>query len=300
MNLETILSQPKVIRALTSLDADEFEDLAQAFDVQWQAALARRTAEGTARQRAPGGGTKGALPTARHKLLFILLYCKLYPTQMLMGTLFGLSQPQVSERVGRLLAVLERTLGHKLVLPVRQAADLPQALARCPGLKFCLDGTERRVSRPQDPAQQKACYSGRRKTHTVKNAVIEAGGEIIAVSETVPGRVHDKAAAAAAWGAVVYPMGSVVLRDSGFLGLGCAGAQVLEPAKKPRGGELSEGLKAANRVIASWRVPVEHGLCGIKRCRIVRDIFRNRRAGMVDQVMNVASGLHNLRRRSRR
>ena len=43
------------------------------------------------------------------------------------------------------------------------------------------------------------------------------------------------------------------------------------------------------------RVTVEHAVAGIKRCHIVSDLFRNRRQGFVDEVMLLASGLHNLR-----
>ena len=43
------------------------------------------------------------------------------------------------------------------------------------------------------------------------------------------------------------------------------------------------------------RVGVEHAIAGVKRCRIVADTFRNLRAGFVDEAMEVASGLHNLR-----
>jgi hypothetical protein len=299
MNLEAVLSNPKVIRAVTSLDADEFETLAQTFQTQWDAALARRTAEGQRRQRVPGAGVKGVLPTARHKLFFILLYCKLYPLQPVMQILFGLSQPQVSEWVGRLLPALEQALGKKQVLPARKAKDLAEVLKLCPGLEFCLDGTERRVPRPVDREQQKARYSGRRKAHTVKNVVLTSGGEVIGLSETVAGRVHDKKAAEAAWGELAFPPGSGVLRDSGFIGLTCAGAAVEEPFKKPKGGELTDAQKESNRALARRRVKVEHGIGGVKRCRIVREVFRNRREGMEDQVMLVASGLHHFRWRSR-
>ena len=36
-------------------------------------------------------------------------------------------------------------------------------------LDLALDGTERRRQRPQDAAEQKAHYSGKKKTHTDKN-----------------------------------------------------------------------------------------------------------------------------------
>lgn len=40
---------------------------------------------------------------------------------------------------------------------------------------------------------------------------------------------------------------------------------------------------------------VEHVIAGVKRCRIVKDVLRLRRAGISDRVMEVACGLHNLR-----
>ena len=73
------------------------------------------------------------------------------------------------------------------------------------------------------------------------------------------------------------------------------GTETLQPKKKPRGRELHSIQKTINQVISRVRVGVEHVICGIKRCHIVADTFRNRRRGFVDEVMAVASGLHNLR-----
>ena len=40
---------------------------------------------------------------------------------------------------------------------------------------------------------------------------------------------------------------------------------------------------------------VEHVIAGVKRCRIVKDVFRLTIEGMSDLVMEIACGLHNLR-----
>ena len=50
-----------------------------------------------------------------------------------------------------------------------------------------------------------------------------------------------------------------------------------------------------NRIISSARIKVEHAIAGVKRCRIVKDIFRNTRPGMSDIVIEIACALHNLR-----
>src|SRR3989454_10554345 len=57
---------------------------------------------------------------------------------------------------------------------------------------FAHDGTERRIVRPQDPPQQAACYSGKKKDHTVKNVLlVNALLVILFLSDTHGGRVHD-------------------------------------------------------------------------------------------------------------
>lgn len=43
------------------------------------------------------------------------------------------------------------------------------------------------------------------------------------------------------------------------------------------------------------RVVVEHVIAGVKRCRIVKDVFRLTTEGVSDLVMEIACGLHNLR-----
>ena len=130
------LSQAKrsdrLMKATTSLTVAEFEALAQQFAPLWEGLQAEQTAEGTPRQRQPGGGRKGALATAELKLFFILFYYKAYPTQDLMGLLFGFTQGQVSDWVRRLTAAVGRLLPlHK---PARQVRDLRDLLAPSRGV----------------------------------------------------------------------------------------------------------------------------------------------------------------------
>jgi len=53
--------------------------------------------------------------------------------------------------------------------------------------------------------------------------------------------------------------------------------------------------KALNRLLSGVRIVVEHAIAGLKRRRIVKDEFRNTKAGFIDLVMEVACALHNLR-----
>jgi hypothetical protein len=73
------------------------------------------------------------------------------------------------------------------------------------------------------------------------------------------------------------------------------GVWLLRSQKKPRGSELSAKDVFLNRIISGFRIEVEHVIAGVKRCRIVKETFRNLKAGFSDLVIEVACGLHNLR-----
>jgi hypothetical protein len=237
--------------------------------------------------------------TARHKRLFILLYFKAYPLQEVLGLLFGRSQPQAHAWIHRWSGVLQKVLGQAGHLPERGPAKLHEVLQACGQLEFIMDGTERRGRRPREAARQKAHYSGKKKTHPQKNVGIRAGPQVKCLSQTHPGSHHDKTVAEAEWRGRGFPAGSRLLQDSGFQGLDPVGVEVWPPIKKPRGRRLEPRAQQATRALSRVRVQVEHVLSGVKRCRIVAEVFRNLKAGFNDLVMEVACGLHNFRVRCR-
>ncbi len=65
--------------------------------------------------------------------------------------------------------------------------------------------------------------------------------------------------------------------------------------KKPQGRELTLADKVLNRLLSAERIVVEHTLSGVKRCHIVKDVFRNTKVGVSDLGMELACALHNLR-----
>jgi hypothetical protein len=130
----------------------------------------------------------------------------------------------------------------------------------------------------------------------VKNVVlINAALTMVFLSETYPGSTHDKRIA----DATPYPLptGSRLLQDLGFLAFTLPQVEVIIPTKKPRGRALTRAQKAANRRIARRRVRIEHVNSSVKRCRIVHDTSRLRKAGVRDRVMEVCCALHNYRLR---
>ncbi len=62
-----------------------------------------------------------------------------------------------------------------------------------------------------------------------------------------------------------------------------------------RGKELTGIDKFLNKMISRVRIVVENVICGVKRCRIVKDELRLTKEKISDVVMEIACGLHNLR-----
>jgi hypothetical protein len=289
-----VKDNPKLSLALTSLTPSEFGELLVHFKAAWEAHEAERVHK-QERQRQPGGGRKPVLALIEDRLLFILCYFKTYPLQEVLGFQFGMSQGQACEWVHILSKVLRAALARMQHLPERDAQALAAKLSEGAERGLGLDGTERRRQRPKDNEKQKKYYSGKKKAHTVKNNVIVtlAGRKVKYLSRTHEGKKHDKKICDEE--PPTFPEKSTLYQDAGFQGYAPPGVDVRQPKKKPRGKELSTEEKEHNRLISRIRIVVEHVISGIKRCRIVKDVFRNTKEKFDDLVMEIACGLHNFR-----
>jgi hypothetical protein len=69
---------------------------------------------------------------------------------------------------------------------------------------------------------------------------------------------------------------SILFQDLGYLGHQPEGVVIAMPERKPRKKPFSDLQKATHQLISSFRVAVEHAICGVKRLRIVKDILRLR------------------------
>jgi len=118
-------------------------------------------------------------------------------------------------------------------------------------------------------------------------------GEILYLSETYEGSVHDKKICDEE--PFEFQQEIELLQDLGYQGHAPKNALIQMPVKSSKYKKLTEEEKIANRMKSSRRVAIEHAISGIKRCRIVKDKFRYRRYGYDDLVMELACGLHNLR-----
>jgi hypothetical protein len=163
---------------------------------------------------------------------------------------------------------------------------------------FWHDGTERPIHRPKDPEEPQDHYRGKKKCHTVKNLlIIDETWHICFLSATCEGKAHDKSLADLAGSTLPY--GSCLYQARGFQGVTLAGMTIVQPKKKPRGGELTPQEKATKRSISSIRIRIEHAIGGVKRYRMVKDKIRLLKDGISDIMKETSCGLHNIRLQDR-
>ena len=317
LRYENLKNKPKAFRAFTGFDVEEFQILLKAFTIAWERYVQQNRLPPGIRQRGYGGGRKARLVTCQDKLLFILVYFKTYPLQEVLAFHSDMSQSQACQWIHILSEVLRLALAELGHLPERDPQKVKELLEtymdesqrhsqhetesetvpvpESGTESFAIDGTERRRQRPGDQEEQKRFYSGKKKTHTVKNNVIVTLGKrrVEYLGRTWEGKKHDKKICDEE--GHEFPEGSILYKDTGYQGYEPAGVNTRQPKKKPRGGELTLEEKEQNSLISKVRIVVEHVICGVKRCRIVKDVFRNTRDKFADIVMEIACGLHNFR-----
>jgi hypothetical protein len=277
---------PKAFRRLTGITPTAFDHLLAQLTPLHQAADARRKAR-PGRKRKPGGGRKHALDLA-DRLLMLLIYYRTYISHAFLGFLFGLDD----SAVGRDINPLQPLLAGIFRIPERRI-ELAEDEIR----ELFFDATGRPTRRPG--RGQREFYSGKKKRHTIKAQVVVVrkrkppgpGSQprrlrIAAVSESYPGRVHDKKIYDEA--RVVAPPDAKRTGDTAYLG-----TALETPSRKPRGSELTAREKAGNRRVATRRIAAEHGIGKMKVWRIASERYRNPVSRHTLIMKNVA-GLHNL------
>ena len=159
LDYESVKDKPKTFRAMTSLDRSEFEKLCSVFSEVWNEHTHQHEKDPTK------GGRNPILQTIQDRLFFILFYLKVYPIQEVLAHLFGMSQGQANFYIDELSAVLQKTLEKTGDLPTRIPEEMLAKLAEEEDQDFGIDGTERRIERPNDPIYQKRYYSGKKSAY---------------------------------------------------------------------------------------------------------------------------------------
>ncbi|HEY1187570.1 MAG TPA: transposase family protein [Gemmata sp.] len=267
---------------LTGLTVAAFDELAA--DVVPGVEAAHRTSlERPDRQRAVGGGDDFDLSTA-DQVLMIVIWLRQYPTNEVLGFLFGVSDSTASWVRIVCRPALEKAGRDTMRMPdpgIGRRKKLSALLADAPGLAVVIDSFEQRTHRPK--RRQRAYYSGQKKAHTLKSpvAVDENSGAIVDVSGSAPGPWADIKLLKTSRLMKRLPEGGGGIGDLEYVGIGAlhptgSGAA---PRRKPRGKERPPEDRKYNRAFRRRRIVVGHAIGRLRRFRAVAQMNRHRRQG---------------------
>lgn len=300
MNYKDHKDNPKSFRSLVGLSHDQFSHLLPYFEAAHDDYLCEHELRGKRRskQRRFCIYKNSPLPDVPGRLFFILVYLKNNPLQEYHAACFGMGQKHCNTFVHCLSHILRLSLETMGLVPAQTDKELSTRLLdlskdRTVEPVLLHDGTEREIPRPVDADEQKEQYSGKKKCHTVKNAVvITASCLILFVSPTVSGKTHDKKMADTMYS---FPVPCILYQDTGYQGYAPEKVTVIQPVKKRKAKELSGEEKEFNKEVSRIRVRVEHAIGSVKIMRIVKDECRLKANSFVENIFATCAALHNLR-----
>jgi hypothetical protein len=293
MNYEKIRQNLPRFQSLTSLTVSEFDELLPYFEAKWARFIEKYNLDGTPRLRAYSPRNETQLPSIAHKLFFILVYQKNNLLQEFLAASFDLDTGMANKWIHILSPLLDKSLACFKAATDIKSADFQE------NKTYLIDAIERQIQR--DTYCQEEFYSGKKKTHTVKNLVItNLLGFILWASQTTYGRVHDKTMAES----TEIASQITIMADLGFIGWSPTSIQLLLPHKKPRNTktqkrDLTQEQKSDNKAFSKIRVGIEHVFASVKIMRILKDRNRNYKANYRDLIFQTACALHNYRRTKR-
>src|SRR5215207_9696211 len=289
--LDNLRQHPAVFRHLTGITVEVFDALADVVVPAVEAAH-HKARERPDRQRAVGGGDDFDLALIDHVLIAIV-WLRQYPTQEVLGFLFGVSDSTAKRAVDRCLPVLEKAGKDTMRLPDPgrgRRKKLPTLLADTPGLAVVIDSFEQRTRRPK--RRQRAYYSGKKKAHTLKSQVgaDEESGRVVDVSDSVPGPWADIELLKKSRLLKRLPEGVGGIGDLAYVGIADLHPEGLgaAPRRKPRGKPRPPEDRRYNRAFSRRRIVVEHTIGRLRRFAAVSHVNRHRRKGHAARVRAVA------------
>ncbi len=308
-----------VFRSLTGLRVGEFDRLVNDMMLLYAEVERARhtlTREGHTRQRAVGGGPRFSL-SMRDQLLLAVIWLRQYPTNEVLGFLFGVSDSTVSRIVSRVVPILakEGKAGMRMPDPGRKhRRTLDDLLREIPELGVVIDTFEQPVQRPKSQDEADKWYSGKKKRHTIKSqvGVDRNSGEIVDVGESVRGPTGDLSLLKESGLLERLPQGVSGEGDLAYVGIASLHPNGLgfTPRRKPRGKDKHRPRGqdkprppqdiAYNTAFAKSRIVVEHTILRMRRYNCLWQTDRHHRCvkGHTERVAAV-SGLVNRQIRHR-
>lgn len=308
---EKLSRRPKAASSLLGMSLEAFDQLHEEFAVAHAERLANLTVtkrKGTPRQRAYGAGGKHRYEV-RERLLMTLFWLRVYTTYEVLGFFYELDKTNIGDNLKDILATLATltTFTYDRPGPERKKLrSVGEVMDAFPDVRLVIDAKEQRIERPkatkdeagQPQDQQKPYYSGKKKTHTLKNQIaVRPDGLIEAVSDSVPGgQTHDLTLLRQTDLVGQLDENEAAMVDKAYDGLqnDYPDKRLYQPFKARRNHPLTEEQKAYNRFLARYRIVVEHSLACMNRFQVLRQVYRHPRREHT-QVVRIVAGLVNRR-----
>jgi hypothetical protein len=303
---ENLSRSPSAFKSLTGMTVAAFDDL---FD-EFEPAHLRRLSEtltkrdGRPRKRAVGCGRSHS-HSLRDRLLMALFWLRVYPTYEVLGFFLSLHKTNARLNVEEILDTLLAMTVFGFERPSNERPKLPtvrSVMDAFPEVALVIDAKEQRIRRPsgaddEGKSRQKPHYSGKKKAHTLKNQIaVRPDGLIEAVSESVPGSVHDLTLLRETGLLKRLDPDEGAMMDKGYDGVtnDHPGLPLYLPFKARRNHPLAEIEEAYNRELSSYRIVVEHTNAQLQRFQALAQVYRHDRAKH-SRTVRVVSGLVNRR-----
>lgn len=282
-----------VFKALTGLQVPEFDKLVVDLMAEYEQAEEERLSRPD-RDRAIGGGRSFDLPV-RDQILLTVIWLRKYPTQEVLGYLFGVSDTSAGRVIKRLLPLLEQSGRATMKMPDpgrKQRRQLSDLLAETPELVVVIDTFEQRVQRHKDPKQADDHFSGKKKQHTLKSqvAINELNGQVADVADSVVGPTADINLLEQSELLNRLPEDVGAIGDLAYIGItklhptGLAAA----PRRKPRGKPRPQEDVLYNQAFSRRRIIVEHTIGRMRRYEAITQTDRHHRQLHTQRVVAIA------------
>lgn len=282
-----------VFLKMTGLRILEFDRLVEAVQPALAAAETARLQRRN-RQRDMGGGRHPELD-GRDQILLTVVWLRVYPTQEVLGYLFGISDSTVSRIIERVLPLLEAAGRATMRMPDpgrKRRRSLDELLSDTPELAVVIDSFEQKVQRPKATEERDNWYSHKKRSHTIKSqvAVDEESGRIVEVADSVTGRTHDLTLLKQSDLLGRLPDGIGALGDLGYQGIRDLHPLAACPRKKPWGKHKPRPPEdiAYNRAFSQRRIVVENSINRLRRYQALSQPDRQHRRQHTARVCAVA------------
>ena len=168
----------------------------------------------------------------------------------------------------------------------KKLSSVAKIMDAFPDVRLIIDAKEQRVERPKNKKdkdgkvqdRQKPYYSGKKKTHTLKNqAAIAPTGLVEHASKSVPGATHDLTLLRQTDLLSELENDEAAMMDKGYDGIvtNYPDKKLYLPFKARRNHPLTDEQKAYNQFLAKYRIVVEHTMAQLNKFQILAQRFRH-------------------------